>query len=226
MLNMRSVPPEDQTAAARIRDEAIDLFGRHGFRATTIRQIAAQAGVSQALVMHHYGGKEALRQACDTFVVDALFSQQADAAQLDLSTMDRLVREALPESPPMRYLARLLTEPGHIGDGLWDRMAEGTRIVLDGGPTGVAARPDPDRDAQTQVMLAVSLSLIVFARHIARGMGAEKLDAQLLMRAHASLMRMLTLGAFDLDDETQRSYDDYVAHVARTTPSQGEKKAQ
>ncbi|MDN5559804.1 MAG: TetR/AcrR family transcriptional regulator, partial [Ruaniaceae bacterium] len=45
----------DLTAAARIRDAAIDVFGRRGFEAASIREIAREAGVSPALVMHHYG---------------------------------------------------------------------------------------------------------------------------------------------------------------------------
>lgn len=213
---MCSARSHDRTSAARIRDAAIDLFGRQGFGGTTVRQIAVQAGVSQALVIHHFGDKESLRLACDEQVVDELFAQKFDAVQMDISTMDRLVRESVPESPPMRYLARLLTEPGNVGDELWDKMAEGTRAMFEDGATGVRTRPDPDSDAQTQVMLSVGLSLIVFAPHIARGLGAAQMDATVLMRAHASLMRMLTLGAFELDEQTQRLYDDYLAHVANT----------
>jgi AcrR family transcriptional regulator len=41
-------------AAARVQ------FGRHGFDRTTIRSIAAAAGVDPALVMHYFGSKDAL----------------------------------------------------------------------------------------------------------------------------------------------------------------------
>ncbi len=174
---MRSVRTEDQTAKARIREAAIDLFGRQGFGATTVRQIATQAGVSQALVMHHYGDKEALHQACDEYVVEEVFAHQAHPAHTDVSTIDRLVRDSLPESPSIRYMVRLLTEPSDVGDGLWDKLAPGTRVMSADGSTGVSARPDPDRDAQTQVLLAVGMSLVVFARHIARGLGVVEMDA-------------------------------------------------
>jgi TetR/AcrR family transcriptional regulator, regulator of cefoperazone and chloramphenicol sensitivity len=56
---MRSA--DDLTAAARIRDAAIEQFGEHGF-GTGLRAIAEAAGVSAALVIHHFGSKQGLRQ--------------------------------------------------------------------------------------------------------------------------------------------------------------------
>ena len=54
---MRSA--DDRTAIARIRDAAIEQFGQHGF-GVGLRTIADAAGVSAALVIHHFGSKEAL----------------------------------------------------------------------------------------------------------------------------------------------------------------------
>ena len=51
----------DQTAAAAIRIAALELFAERGYSGVTVRQIAAAAGVSPALVIHHYGSKEKLR---------------------------------------------------------------------------------------------------------------------------------------------------------------------
>ncbi len=39
---------------------AMEIFGRDGYHATSTREIAAQAGVNQALIGYHFGGKEAL----------------------------------------------------------------------------------------------------------------------------------------------------------------------
>ncbi|MDR1187360.1 MAG: TetR family transcriptional regulator [Bifidobacteriaceae bacterium] len=58
---------DDLTARARIRDTAIHLFATQGFD-VPLRAIAAEAGCSPALIMHHFGSKEHLRQACDQHV--------------------------------------------------------------------------------------------------------------------------------------------------------------
>ncbi len=39
---------------------------------TKIRDIARAAGVSAGLVRHHFGSKEALRDACDSYALDRL----------------------------------------------------------------------------------------------------------------------------------------------------------
>src|SRR5215218_9209360 len=67
----------DLTARARIRLAALRLFASQGFEATSTRAIAAEAGVSHALVRHHFGSKEGLRQAIDEDVLDAFDSALA-----------------------------------------------------------------------------------------------------------------------------------------------------
>ena len=68
-MNVRS--DDDLTARARIRDAAVARFGRDGF-GVGVRAIAADAGVSAALVIHHFGSKDGLRAECDAFVLDAV----------------------------------------------------------------------------------------------------------------------------------------------------------
>jgi AcrR family transcriptional regulator len=69
--------PEDPaygnlTARARIRDAALLQFAEPGVNGATIRGIAEAAGVSPGLVQHHFGSKEALREACDTYATEVV----------------------------------------------------------------------------------------------------------------------------------------------------------
>jgi len=47
------VPVSDLNAAARIRNAALEGFAANGVAATSIRDVAAAAGVSPGLVQHH-----------------------------------------------------------------------------------------------------------------------------------------------------------------------------
>jgi AcrR family transcriptional regulator len=62
--------PHDLTAYARIRNAALELFATRGTKATTIRDVAKEAGVSPGLVQHHFGTKAGLRKAVDEFVLN------------------------------------------------------------------------------------------------------------------------------------------------------------
>jgi AcrR family transcriptional regulator len=46
-----------------ILDAAIDLFGRNGYRSTTIKAIADAVGVADASLMHHFDSKAAILEA-------------------------------------------------------------------------------------------------------------------------------------------------------------------
>jgi TetR/AcrR family transcriptional regulator, regulator of cefoperazone and chloramphenicol sensitivity len=63
----------DQTRAALI-DSAIDLFGKRGYDAASIRDIAAGAGANLASIGYHFGGKEGLRLACAKHAADFIGS--------------------------------------------------------------------------------------------------------------------------------------------------------
>lgn len=51
---------KSEATRARALDAALELFSQQGFRATTIRQIAEQAGLSVGNVYYHFASKEAI----------------------------------------------------------------------------------------------------------------------------------------------------------------------
>lgn len=60
---------EGLTAETKIRRAALALFAEHGYEAATVRAIAAAAGVSPGLIIHHYGSKAGLRDAVNREVI-------------------------------------------------------------------------------------------------------------------------------------------------------------
>lgn len=58
-----SSPAPEGTRQALIA-AGIRLFGRQGFSATPVRQLAREAGVNIAAIAYHFGSKEGLRLAC------------------------------------------------------------------------------------------------------------------------------------------------------------------
>lgn len=164
--------PADLTARARIREAALQHFGEHGFERATIRGIAETAGVSSGLVRHHFGSKQALREACDAHLSTAI-RRINDRLRADstLGEVNYVAAARAAVGPYRRYLARALAE-GSAATVFDDmvRMGEEWLAVSDAG------RPDPpdvDRKARATLIIAMSLAITVLHEHVSRGMDVD-----------------------------------------------------
>src|SRR3954469_13424606 len=101
---MRSA--DDLTDVARIRDAAIQQFGQHGFN-VGLRAIAEAAGVSAALVIHHFGSKDGLLKACDNYVGEEIYNVKSESIRsTDPATWFAQVAAIESYAPMMAYLVR------------------------------------------------------------------------------------------------------------------------
>ena len=214
----------DRTARARIRDAAIALFGANGVAATSVRAIAVDAGVSPALVIHHFGSKEALRTACDDHVAASIRRAKTEtmAGGPGLDTMAALRR--LDDAVPLlRYLARTLVEPSPRVAGLVDELvADAVAYTAEGERTGLL-RPSRDPRARAAVMTVWSLGALVLHDHVARLLGADLIDGGAGIAAY-SLPAAEVLGEGVLTPEAYAQVsalyrnlaaDDATTHAAR-----------
>jgi AcrR family transcriptional regulator len=144
---MRSV---DLTASAKIRDAAIEQFGRHGF-GVSIRAIAEAAGVSAALVIHHFGSKEGLRRACDEFVAEEIRSSKSEAMRsADPATWFAAMAEIESYASLMAYLVRTMQSGGELANTLWRRMVDNAEGYLDEGVRAGTLKPSRDPKARAK----------------------------------------------------------------------------
>src|SRR6202046_5796570 len=119
---MRSV--DDLTAAARIRDAAIEQFGEQGF-SVGLRAIAESAVVSAALVIHHFGSKDGLRKACDDYIAEEIRSAKSESLRsADPATWFAQMAELESYAPMMRYLVRSMQSGTELAKTFWRRMLE------------------------------------------------------------------------------------------------------
>jgi len=162
---------------ARIRDAAMAVFARHGFHKATIRAIAAEAEVSAALVIHHYGSKDALRDACDRHVLDAA---TADKQAILAGGYGPQFATYLSEHPEvavqLAYLSRGVSDGGDLRDRWFDALVERTDALVAAGTEAGAYLPSADPRARAVVLVAQSLATLVFAPQIARHFGAADLN--------------------------------------------------
>jgi AcrR family transcriptional regulator len=182
---------EDLTARARIRDAAIRLFTERGMEKTSILDIAKEAGVSGGLIRHHFGSKDGLREACDSYVFgelmafkeEALAKGQADPAFVPtFDTRQLLFR---------RYMGRAMVDGSEAAAAQFVEIVDGTeRYFREQGmdmpdPRGVAA-----------ALAAMTGGLMILQDHVARALGEEPgtNEAMLRMSLAAGHLFMNPLG--------------------------------
>ena len=142
----------DLTAAARIRDAAIEQFGQHGF-AVGLRTIAEAAGVSAALVIHHFGSKEGLRKACDDYIAEEIRSGKSEAMRsTDPATWFAQMAEIETYAPLMAYLVRSMQTGGELAKSLWHKMIDDAEAYLDDGVRTGLLKPSRDPRARAKYL--------------------------------------------------------------------------
>jgi len=157
----------DLTTAARIRDAAIEQWGQHGFH-VSLRTIAESAGVSAALVIHHFGSKEGLRKACDDYIAEEVRSAKSESLRsADPATWFAQVAEIESYAPMMAYLVRSMQSGTELAKTFWQRMIDNAEQYLqDGVRAGTLKRSrDPKSRAKFLAMAGGGAFLLYLQMH-------------------------------------------------------------
>lgn len=143
---------DDRTARARIRDAAIEQWGRNGFT-VGLRHIAEAAGVSAALVIHHFGSKSGLRTACDDYIAETIRTTKTESIQTtDPATWFAQMAEIEDYAPMMAYLVRSMQEGGALAKMLWRRMIDNTEQYIEAGVLAGTIKPSADPKARARFL--------------------------------------------------------------------------
>jgi AcrR family transcriptional regulator len=185
---MTAVPARDAdlTARARIRDRAFALFAERGIAATPIRTIAAAAGVSPALVLHHFGSKDGLVQAVEDVLLETLteqFEQIERTATPDVfsARASETIAEVLGSNPVLRqYLRRSLLEEHPTGATLVDQLFAWTERGIDIMGQAGALRADADPTWRPYQVLYVVLGPLLLETLLERHLGADAFDPDVI----------------------------------------------
>jgi len=156
---------EDLTARARIREAAIRLFAEHGVEETAVLDIAKEAGVSGGLIRHHFGSKDGLRVACDTYVCSELVRFKLEALEKGKADPDFLVTFDARQVLLRRYFGRAMI------------VDEYEQWFIDQPGLDLA-----DARACAAVMTGMTIGVLAMQDHIARALGEDPLSPKLQER--------------------------------------------
>jgi AcrR family transcriptional regulator len=187
---------EDLTARARIRDAALRLFAERGMDGATIRDIAKAAGVSAGLVRHHFGSKEALRDACDSYALDRLMRIKEQAVHEGQMADQAFLPAVHPTVVSLyRYFARAMLDGSLAAASMFDDMVELAEQWLKRHHPGQST----DLRAYAAVLVAMQVGMLGMHDHLSRALGADILSPEGHLR--------MTRGTVDLHSHTLLSPD-------------------
>ncbi|MBE5477830.1 hypothetical protein E3G68_005163 [Mycobacteroides abscessus] len=131
-------PSQTDGKAEKIRGAALTEFAARGVDATSLREVAARAGVSIGLIQHHFGNKGGLVEQVNRYVADVLRDVLASGpGPVTVDDFGKQVMALLTEHTAVAdYLARSLIEDDNpfwasifdtlidTGVGRWKRRSE------------------------------------------------------------------------------------------------------
>lgn len=224
MLNVRSArsgpaDPEDLTARARIRDAAVHRFAVDGFGAP-VRAVAADAGVSAALVMHHFGSKDKLRAECDAHVLATIRRLKQENVEIVASGQSFFQRFAAAEenAPLVGYILRSMQDGSPLAREFIDHMVtDAVGYTREGVAAGVIV---PSRDDVARARYITLSSLGALLLEVTLSPPADPADLVAIVRnyltsSYLPMMELFTEGFLT----SRRMLDEYLLYVPDPPPS-------
>jgi AcrR family transcriptional regulator len=157
---------------ARILDAAAQVFMADGYERTTIRAVAATAGVDAGLVMHYFGSKQELfRRVIDAAPVPEISAAPGQAAEQILAALaSRLESEPVAS---LTLLRSMLTNP---------EAASAAEVAIARYEAQIArAIPAGDADLRAAIISAITLGITV-SRHLVKSDELASADPEQVIR--------------------------------------------
>ncbi len=214
----RPVNANPELQRERILQAALGHFARHGFGGTSLRMIAADAGVTHGLIRHYFSNKEELFHA----TADYLFGQVAEALEQHqnggngsdaITQLEMQIRAFVRLSARMPHLAGFLMQAGLDGGDHFDYVIEkhvrplyeqALRPYLTAVSEGTAQAMDPD----FLFMIATHAATAPFAQAAVRKAisGRDMYDPEIVDAYADALIRVLLGGLLTDAQRKQRGF--------------------
>jgi len=169
----RGRPPADDAPGlrARLLDAALACFVRAGIAATSLRDIAAEAGVTPAMLHYYFGDKAQLQRAViDERLLPALAGLRArlqpageDVGDLVTAFVAGIgdVVAAHPWLPPL-WVREVLSDGGALREVLFDTVGPQVPVMLAKRFADAQARGALNRDLDPRLLMVSLVGLTLF----------------------------------------------------------------
>jgi AcrR family transcriptional regulator len=181
----------------RIRDTALEGFARDGVEATSIRDVAAAAGVSPGLVQHYFPSKAALRAAVDEHVSEvasaALAVRRVEGDVIE-DLAERLTRLVADHFVALRYVARGVAEHDEQALAIFHTLVQLCREQLAGLEQDGLLREGLDLEWAALHTVLINLGTVILEPGVSRQLGRPFLHKRQVARWKEATTRLFVEG--------------------------------
>jgi AcrR family transcriptional regulator len=181
----RVLEPVSPSSYDRIRAAALERFARDGVSATSIRGVAAAAGVSPGLVQHYFPSKAKLRAAVDAHVIDvarATLAVRAVDGDPVADIAERLTALVSEHFVALRYVARGVAEGDEAALAMFDAITQLCRDQLTAFAEQGLLREGLDHEWAALHTVLINLGTVILEPGVSRQLGRPFLDDSQVQR--------------------------------------------
>ena len=185
----------------RIRNAALKCFAKEGTSSTSLRTVAAAAGVSIGLVQHHFTNKAGLIKAVDDHVLSVVIGIVApptpEPPADSVAAIGGRVTDFVSEHPDVvDYVGRALVDGSPLGITIFDTMsAFGMARWMQREERG-ELRQDVDLTWASMNGIVLALGALLLRGHIERQLPDSFTSDAQLQRWHDAVNELLRQGLF------------------------------
>ena len=190
---MRSV----RTTRDQLLSIATEMFAENGFAGTSLRSIAKQAEVSPALLVHHFGTKDALvKEAISKTLGDWVADEKAAMLDDESHQVENWQSLAAKGTTSLNFFRQALLAGGEYSQRLFDAAFLESEALLDQMQAVGRLKDISDKQTTALMMTISGLGSVLFMSQIEQTLGGPISSDQVASRLVNANQEMMQDGVF------------------------------
>ena len=176
---------------------ATGAFAREGFATTSLRAIAKEAGVSPALVVHHFGSRDKLIEECIIKGLGLWVSEKQQFVDVSLSTSLAKWQNSIDKhGSKLQFFRQVLLAGGEPANILFSRMVQEATMMVDSQIDKGQMRGVENREDLALLMTLHGLAPLMMQDQVNNHLGGNFLDPELGARLAAANLEIYRKGIY------------------------------
>jgi AcrR family transcriptional regulator len=170
------------------------VFAREGFAGTSLRMIAVEAGVSAALLVHHFGSKQHLIEQAIEIALGQWMKEKDHLSELPLSeALSEWPKTAKDGEQKLEFFKQVMLSGGRPAEVLLERMHLEARERLILLSKSGATREFTDIDTTALLLATYAMAPLILSDSVKKILGGDLTEAAISEKLARSSMEILAI---------------------------------